>query len=193
MIPDYQIPEPFQFNPLKHHLAFIRDFISIRLADEDKIEITKVIKEIRHTGSSVMDVYTGGLSVQDICSEIKEFLDNNSLNSKNIFSVWTGIKYREYKTVPLSDTSVWMLKFHNDKKRFVHIFPAKLSPHTFRVRANTLKSAILYYLLIGKDFVTGEDLNKARRLLELSPVKNTSEAEAITKMVEILRSYPARF
>jgi hypothetical protein len=80
-----------------------------------------------------------------------------------------------------------MVKYHNDDGRFVHMFPARLSPHSFRVKANTLKSAILYYIIIGKDFITREDLNSTRELLGLSPVKNTAEAEAITEMIEILR------
>jgi hypothetical protein len=80
-----------------------------------------------------------------------------------------------------------VLKYHNDKNRYVHIFPARNSLHSFRVKANTLKSAILYYILIGKDYITKDDLNRARALLGLSPVKGPAEAEAITEMIEILR------
>jgi hypothetical protein len=72
--------------------------------------------------------------------------------------------------------------------RFVHIFPARLSPHTFRVKSNTIKSAILYLILIGKDYVTEEDLNKARALTGLSPVKEVEDTEAVIEMIEVLRS-----
>jgi hypothetical protein len=41
--------------------------------------------------------------------------------------------------------------------------------------------------LIGKDYITGDDLNQARVLLGLSPVKDPAETEAITEMIEILR------
>jgi hypothetical protein len=187
MNPLSNIPEPFQFNPLKHHLAFIREFIAAKLADENKIDGHALIKELRHIGSSVMDVYTGSLAVQDICGEIKDYLKMNELDEIKNFSAWTGIKYSDFKTVSLSDTSQWMLKYHNDDRRFVHLFPARLSPHSFRVKANTLKSALLYYIIIGKDFITREDLNSTRELQGLSPVKNTAEAEAITEMIEILR------
>ena len=104
------------------------------------------------------------------------------------FSEWTGKGYGDFKTITLSDRSVWTLKYHSDEKRFVHLFPARLSPHSFRVKANTLKSAILYYILIGKDFISCDDLNRARKYLGLSPVKDTAEAEAITEMIEILRN-----
>jgi hypothetical protein len=69
----------------------------------------------------------------------------------------------------------------------VHIFPARLSPHTFRIKANTLKSAILYVIMIGKDYISEDDLNKARAMAGLSPVREVGDAEAVTEMIEILR------
>ena len=74
-------------------------------------------------------------------------------------------------------------------QRFVHIFPARGSQHTFRVKSNTLKSALLYYILVGKDFITGDDLNKVRPLLGLSPIRDPVDTEAITEMIEILREF----
>jgi hypothetical protein len=187
IVTNYQIPEPFQFNPLKHHFAFIREYIASKIDTGNSIDEKVLVKEIKHIGSSVMDVYTGPLLVESIFSEITGYLKKKRLYEFNSFSEWTGTKYGDYKTVTLSDTSRWTLKFHNDKKRFVHIFPARTSPHSFRVKANTLKSAILYYILIGKDFISAGDLNSARALLGLSPVKDTDESEAIIEMIEILR------
>ncbi|MBK7710170.1 MAG: hypothetical protein IPJ37_03805 [Bacteroidales bacterium] len=79
------------------------------------------------------------------------------------------------------------LKYHDHLQRYIHIFPARGSRLTFRVRSNTLKSAILYYILVGKDFITADDLNRVRPLLGLSPVKDPVDSEAITEMIEILR------
>jgi len=45
---EQQIPEPFQFNPLKHHLLFIREFVSIRITEENEIDIKSLIKELKH-------------------------------------------------------------------------------------------------------------------------------------------------
>ncbi|MCU0456731.1 MAG: hypothetical protein MUE74_10545 [Bacteroidales bacterium] len=184
---DSKIPVPFQFNPLKHHFGYIRDFASLWLSEETRIDKKLLIKEVKRIGSSVMDVYTGSLSVQEICTGLRHFLESKGLCDQDAFSKWAGTSFSDFRTAELSDNSVWMLKFHNDAKRFVHLFPARLSPHSFRVKANTLKSAILYYILIGKDFVSGEDLNKARKLLGLSPVKTAADAEAITEMIEVLR------
>jgi hypothetical protein len=182
---EYHIPEPFIFNPLKHHLEYIREFISFRTAEDN--DLKTLLKEIRHIGTSVMDVYTGSLTSDKIFSEINRFLILNKITSFSAFGNWTGKRFNDYKVATLSDTSQWALKYHNDENRYVHLFPARLSPHSFRVKANTMKSAILYYIMIGKDYITGDDLNRARALLGLSPVKGPAETEAITEMIEILR------
>jgi hypothetical protein len=51
-----------------------------------------------------------------------------------------------------------------------------------------LKSAVLYIIIFGKDFISDDDLNAARALAGLSPVKEIADAEAVTEMIEILRN-----
>jgi hypothetical protein len=181
------IIEPFQFNPLKHHREYIRHFTSDRSAEENNIDIKILVKELKHVGTSVMDIYTGLLSPREICSEVLSFLKSEGLEEVENFSDWTGKSFNDYRIIALSDTSQWTLKYHNDKNRYIHLFPARLSPHSLRVKANTLKSAILYCIIIGKDYISRNDLNRARVLLGLSPVKDPEEAEAITEMIEMLR------
>ncbi len=114
------VPAPFQFNPLKHHLLYIREFISGRLAEEKNIDLKSLLKELKHIGTSVMDVYTGKLPVNKICKEVLEFLDKNKLTGIKIFSKWTGINFNDFKIITLSDASQWMLKYNNDEERYVH-------------------------------------------------------------------------
>jgi len=181
------IPEPILFNPLKHYLPFIRDFAgncAITISDPGLKDLTR---ELKHIGTSVMDIYTGRLSLETIFKEILEFLETNDLKSKEHFKAWTGTDFEDFRIISLSDTSQWTLKYHNHETRYVHIFPARSSPHSFRIKANTLKSAILYIIIFGKDFVSDDDLNAARALMGLSPVKEVADAEAITEMIEILR------
>lgn len=184
----HEIIGPFQFNPLKHHLDYIRHFTGKWADDENTIDIKSLVRELRHIGTSVMDVYTGSLPAAKICTEVLRYLRSNGLDGHESFSAWAGIKSSEFRILTLSDKSQWTLKYHNDKNRFVHLFPARLSPYTFRIKANTLKSAILYYIIIGKDYISRDDLNKARALLGLSPVRDPGEAEAITEMIEMLRN-----
>jgi hypothetical protein len=183
---DYQMPEPFLFNPLKHHLGFIKEFINLNI-DKLESDFLSLTKDLKHLGRSVMDIYTGSLSIRNIYSEVEEFLKKKNILRRESFSFWTGTKIDCFRIITLSDGSQWTLKFHDNPQRFVHIFPARNSRHTFRVKSNTLKSALVYNIMIGKDLVTGVDLNKVRPLLGLSPVKDPIDTEGILEMIEILR------
>jgi hypothetical protein len=183
---DY-LPEPILFNPLKHYLPFIRDFVSKRTLTINDPLLKGLTSELKHLGTSVMDIYTGELLQEDIFKEILIFLEVNDLIDKEAYKSWSGTGFHDYRIVPLSDTSQWTLKYHNNEKRYIHIFPARSSPHSFRIKANTLKSAILYIIIFGKDYVSDDDLNAARALMGLSPVKEVADAEAVTEMIEILR------
>jgi hypothetical protein len=187
MNPDYQLPEPFLFNPLKHHLGFIREFINRKIEDESDTDFKNLIADMKHLGRSVMDVYNGFLSVKIICNEIERFLEQKNISDGESFSLWVGIKTDDFRTITLSDNSKWIMKYHNNANRYIHLFPVRSSPHTFRVKSNTLKSAMLYNIIIGKDFINRNDLNEGRSLLGLSPVKNAMDIEAILEMIEILR------
>lgn len=187
MITDYQIPEPILFNPLKHHLGFIREFVIRRADTDNNLSDRELIKELKHLGSSVMDVYSGPLSVCNICDEVLQFIFKHNLSDKKLLSEWTGVKTEDYRVLSLSDGSQWTVKYHNSNIRFVHIFPARGSRYSFRVKSNTLKSALLYYIKVGKDYITGDDLNRVRPLLGLSPVRDTVDTEAIVEMIEIIR------
>jgi hypothetical protein len=176
---------PYLFNPLKHHLGFIKDYIEEKAGKN--ADIIPIIKDLRHLGGSLMDVYTGPLTPEEIIEEIDEFLKTNYLTEFEDFVKWAGINPTEFKSVILSDDSHWVLKYFENEVRFVHSFPARFSPHSFRVKANTLKSAILYLIIVGKDFITEDDLNFARAEAGLSPIKDVVDTEAITEMIEILR------
>jgi hypothetical protein len=186
MITDNAIQEPFLFNPLKHHLGFIREFINLNI-DKNSSELQDLAKDLKHLGTSVMDIYTGSLSIRNIIFETEEFLKQKNILRRETFSVWAGLNMKCFRIISLTDGSQWTLKFHPNPLRFVHVFPARNSQHTFRVKSNTLKSALVYTIIIGKDLVTGEDLNKVRPLLGLSPVKDAIDTEAILEMIEILR------
>jgi hypothetical protein len=181
------ISEPLLFNPLKHYLPYIRDLAAGRTMTINDPKLKALTKELKHIGTCVMDVYTGELPQEKIFSEILDFLKANGLSGRESYMRWTGTGFDDYKLHALSDTSQWMLKYHNHATRYVHIFPARLSPHSFRVKANTLKSAILYIIIFGKDYVSDDDLNAARALAGLSPVREVADAEAVTEMIEILR------
>jgi hypothetical protein len=186
MTADFHIPEPFLFNPIKHHLGFIKTFMNLSI-DSNSSDMLSIKKDLRQIGRSVMDVYSGLLSVKAVCEETLNYLTGKNIKDFESFSQWAGTGVECFRIIRLSDDSQWTLKFHNNLQRYVHVFPARNSRLTFRVKSNTLKSALIYNIVIGKDLVTGDDLNKVRPILGLSPVKNTIDTEAIIEMIEILR------
>lgn len=184
---DFSVPEPLIFNPLKHYLPYIKDFVNSRSSSLSSSLLKDLIRELKHTGTCVMDVYVGSLPMREIFNEALGYIYSNNLSGKDIFAGWAGRKFNEYKIVSLSDTSLWTMKYHENESRYAHIFPARTSPFTFRVKANTLKSAILYLIIIGKDYVTEDDLNRARAMTGLSPVGDVTETKAVMEMIEIIR------
>jgi hypothetical protein len=187
MIEYLQIPEPILFNPLKHYLPFIKEFTNINSEHESYPGSKEFLKELRHLGTCVMDIYKGYLTQEGIFLEIAEFIKSNGLSGREAYRKWAGVSFSSHRIVPLSDGSHWTLKYYDKGTRFVHIFPARYSQHTFRIKANTLKSAILYQVFAGKDYISADDLNRVRALVSLSPVNEVADTEAITEMVELLR------
>lgn len=185
---EVNIPEPLLFNPLKHYLPFIREFVRGQALYINDSGIRELVRELKHLGNCVMDIYTGELSQESVFNEILDYLKTYKIVEKEPFEKWAGIDFNDFKIITLSDDSNWTLKYHNHKSRYIHIFPARLSPHSFRIRANSLKSAILYIIIIGKDYVSEDDLNAARALAGLSPVKEVADTEAVMEMIEILRN-----
>ena len=183
-----QIPEPLLFNPFKHYLPYIREFVRNRITNVSDPGQKELIRDLKHLGNCVMDIYTGDLAMDSIFFEISDYLRINELQNKDVYRIWAGTKFHDYRIISLSDGSRWTLKYHVNNTRFVHIFPARSSPHSFRIKANTIKSAILYMVLVGKDYISENDLNTARALAGLSPVKEVADAEAVTEMIEILRN-----
>lgn len=187
MYQNKNIPPPVIFNPLKHHLSFIKEYAGLFMS-EQKFDIQSLLRELKHIGNSVMDVYTGDLTLENISSEIIDFIGSQGINHEQHFFEWTEKGYAGTRKIDLTDGSQWLLKYKKDKERFVHIFPARNSPHTFRVKSNTLKSVLIYLIMIGKDLVTIDDINRSRAMMSLSPVKEDADIEAIIEMTEIIRN-----
>lgn len=155
-----QIPNPLLFNPLKHHLKVIKEFLSKHILPGTETDDKTFYMELKHLGSSVMDIYTGDLTSEMICNEVIEFLKSRKLLIKESFSAWTGMNINAFRIILLSDSSQWTLKYHNSSSNYVHLFPARYSPHTFRIKSNTLKTAMLYLNKFGNREINEEDLNK---------------------------------
>jgi hypothetical protein len=182
MLRNEQVPLPIMFNPLKHHLAFIKSIINQNINSE------KRLKEIvSHAGTSVTDIYIGELDIDIICNHVINFLNENSLSKKNIFCNWTGKNRSDFQKIMLPDSSEWTLKFFNHPERFVHLFPARNSFLSIRAKATSLKTAVLWLSQPFINEINIENLNHIRVIADLSPVKSIGEAKALTDLIGLLK------
>jgi hypothetical protein len=184
-----EIYPPFLFCPLKHHLGYIKRFSSFYAGlFKGNLKDDNLLRELKHIGGSVTDVYSGGLAIDDIGREILVFLDESAVVSKPDFAHWCGSSCSNYKCLTISDGSEWVLKFEDNDSRWVHIFPARNSPHSFRIKANTLKTAVCFCIITPTCQITEESVNIAREMVGLSPVNDIIDAEAVKEMIDIIKS-----
>lgn len=183
-----KLPEPLNFNPLKHHIGFIRSYTGAcsSLAEE---EIKKdIIPVLKHIGTSVADIYTGALSLDEIVSELNKLRQNEKLYDKKSFLKWLSQSKSGYRKFTLSDNSSWVIKYLHDKQRYFHVFPGRNMDLTVRSRGNSLKTAILYDILYDKGDILLGDLNPVRKMLSLSPLRNIESASGIISDIRMLQS-----
>ena len=121
-------------------------------------------------------------------AEIIDFLKREKVILRGKFIEWLNEKYR---LVSISDKSVWTLRLGESVERYVHIHPGRYSHHTRRVKALTLKTAILTLCCerLGEPKLSGKELiNEVRKkYLNEPPLKSVSSEAGLGKLLELLR------
>jgi len=186
-MPD-EIPLPLAFNPYKHHFGFL-----LKATEKwQKMPWEEVEPELLCIGSNLIDFYLGELSVEEVSRQTVDFLTNRSLIERDVFLRWLDPPH--WKKIELSDGSKWLIKQGNDTQRYVHIHPAKRSPHTTRVRAVTLKTVlaleIKHVKLHAVSLENLESVNQIRKeYLNLSPIKSLRKNESgILRLWKLFRA-----
>jgi hypothetical protein len=139
-------------------------------------------------GGSQMDMYAGPLAMEAIFDEIRAQLKLAGVVTRAAYEAFLA-KSDGYATMVLSDTSVWILRLAEDKTNYIHVHPGRYSPHTFRVKASALKTALAYWVASQHHLLTGnllEDLNGLRKGLRLSPLRSVSESGHILEIMALL-------
>lgn len=181
------IPHPINFNPLKHHLGYIRNFTSSTGNFSENSLKREIIPLLKHIGNSVADIYTGNLSIRDIVNNLNRILLEEKVSTRESFALWMEETPSGYRKITLSDESGWVIKYLSDKKRYLHIFPGRNIQHTTRSRGNSLKTAILYVILFDKGDIILSDLNAVRKMLSLSPLAGTGSAGSIINCIRLIQ------
>lgn len=175
------IPSPFRFNCLKHHAGCIKQFIihkrSNPVSQEVYLSLTRV-------GSSVSDLYFGEMSVAEILESVSGRLVKESAFKYDDFKDWIASSGEGFRYFTLADSSRWIIKLLKGES-YIHIFPARGSDHTVRVKGNSLKTAMWLSIEGYKSLPSLEILNRARKNLNLSPVRR-GESSAIESVMFLL-------
>lgn len=177
---------PFTFNPLKHHLGFIRGFIKwVELLSHDP-GIFEIINSI---GPQVTDIYCGLLSVEGLIGEIKSLLIKQSVYSQPAYDEWLSNSGKNYNFLDLPDGSKWTFRKGEKTRRYIHFHPARTNG-SIRVRGTTLKTAIGLKIFARDNLSLYRDkefINSVRQnQLQLSPIKSLSNFPAIIKVLDLL-------
>ncbi|MDJ1504511.1 hypothetical protein [Xanthocytophaga agilis] len=171
------------FNGLKHHYQIIQNFINTY----DTKSMHLLEQQICSIGNSQMDLYTGNLSETTIKEEVITLLTTANLLSEIDFKEF--LHPEQYRSVFLSDGSLWILRFGEKAGQYIHIHPARYSMHTIRVKATTLKTAIgvLVWQKENISEIEIKQLNYLRKdILKMSPIRSLEDANSVWKMVNLL-------
>jgi hypothetical protein len=178
---------PINFNCWKHHAGFIKEQIK---SINSETEIEKIKSSLLKIGGSQMDLYYGKYSPKEISEQIINLLNRKKIFSSEQYYKWLSKDGKDYQLVKLKDKSIWTLRYGETQERYVHIHPGRSSPNTVRVKAITLKTAILIlcFKQIGAiDLIDTEKLNNIRkRYLDEPPVKSFSTTSGVQKFLEFL-------
>lgn len=186
-IRDFVVEVPVLLNCWKHHKGFIQYRIRrVVMRGEDAFQ--KLPSQIVTIGDSLLDLYAGLLNPYDISILIKSELKKRSIVSSQSYEKWIKDSKNNYQTIYLPDSSFWTLRL-GQIERYIHIHPGRYSPHTIRVRALTLKTAItvLAWSKIHSKF--SYDVNTINQIrketLNASPVKTVSDKYGLGKVISM--------
>jgi hypothetical protein len=184
-----KVPLPTKFNCWKHHALFIKNEIELIDSEDQLAQLNGAMLKI---GESQMDLYHGYLSPKEIANQTINFLASNFLKTKSKYLTWLRKDKDDYQSIILNDKSVWTLRLGDEEKRFVHIHPGRYSPHTVRVKALTLKTAVcvlVHSKLKHHSEFNVDFINEVRiKYLNASPIKSVNRGAGLGKLLNLFNS-----
>ena len=142
------------YNALKHDLPTLAHSLRVHARSGDFSEASLINELNLDSARGVTDLYEGPLSVEEIKAELSSMLRGEGVDSPASYAEWLARegatqRFGAYLNRSLSDGSEWTLRRqyegHDESAGFVHIHPARSSPHTFRVKANTFRTAAFVF------------------------------------------------
>jgi hypothetical protein len=189
--PTFDVPPPVLFNPWKHHAGALRCRIA-ETARAGPDGLTTLAPQLLVIGTELMDLYTGELSPGEIGAGVVAQLCADGRIDPEVYRNWLE-ENRGYRVLTLpADDSAWVLRFGEEGGRYVHVHPGRWAPHTRRVRANVLKTAVLALAAASdSDPFDVALINRVRcEFLGLAPVPSLAEEGGLRDVIETLRPTP---
>ena len=183
-----RLPFPFLFNGLKHHRQIILEFIQKSIVENRSVHDLNA--GMVTLGNSMIDLYFGDLTDLEIASEIMGILKMKNKFDKEEYHKYIVESPKKYKTVQISDGSDWTLLLGKEENRFIHIHPSRGSIFTLRVKAISIKTALMLKVFFAREVQRNElvPLVNTVRLdyLSESPIKNELDTTRIKKVLDLL-------
>ncbi len=187
----FDVPPPVLFNAWKHHAGALRRRIA-EAAGAGADGLAALAPQLLVIGTELMDLYTGDLSPADIGAGIVDQLRAEGRLDPDVYRRWVEENHG-YRVLALpADSSAWVLRFGEEGGRYVHVHPGRWTPHTRRVRANVLKTAVMALAdaaARGADPLDVALINRVRReYLGLAPVPALADEGGLGAVIDALRA-----
>lgn len=188
-VPD-DLPIPILMNVFKHHVHALRSLVSHAVEKGDSY-LPKLSETLLVLGDNLMDLYIGHLTPHQIAREIIAQLERKQKLASPSFSSWVS-ETKGYRMLTFSelDQSKWVLREAEDHFRYVHVHPGRWSPASMRVRAHSLKTAVMSVVSARLDGGSPYDVERVNALrtqfLDLSPIKEVNPENGVGKIMKAL-------
>jgi hypothetical protein len=186
----FDVPPPVLFNLWKHHAGAIRHRIA-EVARAGPVALAGLAPQVLVIGTELMDLYTGPLSPAEVVAGVLAQLEADRHLDAEAYRLWLE-DHHGYRVLTLpADGSAWVLRLGEEGGRYVHLHPGRWAPHTRRVRANVLKTAVMALAHAGAHGGNPLDaalINRVRReYLGLSPLAALAESGGLPAIIDVLR------
>lgn len=182
-----QIPEPYRFNPWKHHLGWVSVCLErLKILPGDETLQSELIANVREINSNYADVYTGTYSLEELILHIGSQLANRGIADRSDYIAWLGDA--SFRILTLDDGSEWILREGIEPARYIHFHPSRSAPNIIRLHGNAWKTAVVMkLLLVGQDDYSLHTINEVRKkYLDLSPLKSNGNNSRLTPAFRLL-------
>jgi hypothetical protein len=186
----WDLPHPVLFNLWKHHAEALRQRIRDAAAGGDE-GLAALPDNLLVVGTELMDLYTGTLPPAEIGHVVLARLQADKRLEREVYGGWVEGNGGYQLVTAAVDASVWVLRYAAEDERYVHVHPGRWTPHTRRVRANVVKTAVMVLAHAG---VHGGDPRDVKRInlvrqkyLGLAPIRELTPDQGLDVLLAELR------